>query len=96
MSDPIPDDFSPHELGLRLGHTWAEMAPMRAAKQSSAEAEVATVAESGAVPDDVRRLTLKGMSDRLTGPDDERAFLDGFVHGVRAFVVSVDTGATLN
>jgi hypothetical protein len=96
MNEPTSDDFSPRELGMKLGHTWAEMAPTRAAKQSSAAAQVATVAESGAVPDDVRKLTLSGMSERLNGPDDERAFLDGFVHGVRAFVASVQTGGTLD
>jgi hypothetical protein len=96
MNEPISDDFSPRELGLKLGHTWAEMAPMRAQKQGSAEAEVATVADSGAVPDDVRRLALSGMSERLNGRDDEQAFMDGFVHGVRAFIASVQTGSTPN
>jgi hypothetical protein len=69
---------------------------MRAQAKSSAEAEVATVAESGAVPEDVRKLALSRMSERLGGRDDERAFLDGFVHGVRAFVANVQRGATPN
>ena len=90
------DEFTPRELGLKLGHTWAEMAPMRARKPGSAEAEVATVAESGAVPEDVRRIALSGMRERLAGRGDEQAFMDGFVHGVRAFVVSGQTGGTPN
>jgi hypothetical protein len=79
----------PRELGLKLGHTWAELAPMRAQSKGSAEAQVATVADGGAVPDDVRKLALSGMSERLDGPDDERAFLDGFVQGVRDFLAGV-------
>jgi hypothetical protein len=85
------DEYTPHELGMKLGHTWAEMAPMR-----GSQTEVATVADTGAVPDNVRQLALSGMSDRLKGRDDERAFMDGFVHGVRAFVVSGRTGETPN
>jgi hypothetical protein len=86
-----PDEFTPRELGMKLGHTWAEMAPMR-----GSETEVATVADGGAVPDNVRQLALSGMPERLNGRDDERAFMEGFVHGVRAFVASVKTGATRN
>jgi hypothetical protein len=80
------DDFSPRELGRKLGHTWAELAPMRTQSRSAAETDVARVAESGSVPEDVRRLALGGLSERLSGRADERAFLDGFVQGVRAFV----------
>jgi hypothetical protein len=87
MNEATPDEFSPRELGMKLGHTWAELAPSRADTKGSAEAEVATVAESGAVPEEVRKLALSRMSDRLAGRDDERAFLEGFVHGVRTFVV---------
>jgi hypothetical protein len=79
------DEWSPRELGLKLGHTWAEMAPTRT---DAAEAEVATVADSGAVPDNVRQLVLRGMGERLNSRDDEQAFLDGFVHGVRTFVAT--------
>ena len=88
MNVPVEDEFSPRELGQKLGHTWAELAPMRATRRGSAEAEVATVAESGAVPEDVRKLALRGMSERIDGPDDERAFIEGFVQGVRAWLSS--------
>jgi hypothetical protein len=85
--DPMtePDDFTPRELGSRIGHTWAEMAPMRSRGVDAAEAEVSTVADSGAVPENVRALALAGMGERLHGRADEQAFMDGFVHGVRAF-----------
>jgi len=87
-----PDEFTPHELGLKIGHTWAEMAPMRSREIDAAEAEVSTVADSGAVPDNVRALALAGMGERLHGRADEQAFMDGFVHGVRTFVAG--TGST--
>ncbi len=83
------DELSLRELGMKLGKTWAEMAPMRT---EAAEAEVATVADSGAVPKNVRELALKGMDERLRGRHDEQAFLDGFVHGVREFVASSQAG----
>jgi len=85
-----PDEFTPRELGLRIGHTWAEMAPLRTRGVDAAEAEVSTVAESGAVPENVRTLALAGMGERLHDRNDETAFMEGFVHGVRMFV----SGAT--
>lgn len=75
-------DYTPRELGLVSGATWARQAPAEQAE---------LVSETGDVPPAVVEQTLAaGIADRLTeydADDAEEAFWAGFVHGVRATVV---------
>jgi hypothetical protein len=81
MSD-YTSDYTPRELGLRSGATWARQAP-------GEQADV--VAETGDVPPAVVEQTLAaGIADLLAeyeAADAEEAFWAGFVDGVRANVV---------
>ncbi len=76
------NDYTPRELGLLSGSTWARQAP---AEQTE------LVAETGGVPPAVAEQTLAaGIGDRLAEYEDadaEEAFWAGFVHAVKATVV---------
>ena len=76
-------DYTPRDLGLMSGATWAGQAP---AEQTE------LVAETGDVPPAVVEQTLAaGIGDRLLEYDDadaEEAFWDGFVQAVNATVVA--------
>lgn len=91
QEDDEPDEFTPRERGLLIGHRWAMIAaPLvdRAALLAVAEGEI---------PDELRAFVGEhGMAERLQASDDpaaENAFWAGVVTGVRAFVVELDTGA---
>ena len=74
-------DYTPRELGLLTGGTWARQAP----------AEQADLVATGDIPPAVVEQTLAaGMGDRLSeydAADAEEAFWAGFVRGVRATMV---------
>ena len=75
------NDYTPRELGLLSGGTWA--------RQAQAE-QAELVAKTGDVAPAVVEQTLAaGIADRLVEYDDdaEQAFWAGFVDGVRATVV---------
>ena len=83
MSSTEAEDFTARELGLLTGQAWAIKAEPHARKQ---------IADEGEVPDDVKEMVLRaGFADRLGEFGDrdaaEQKYWQGFVHGVRAFVV---------
>jgi hypothetical protein len=77
------EEFTPRELGLLAGHAWAKTAlPI----------EVTMAAEEGEMPEGAWETIMgAGMRDRLDEFEDsdaaEETFLEGFHHGVGAFVV---------
>jgi hypothetical protein len=77
-------EFTPRERGLLAGHTWAK-------ERARTHDDIPEVARTGVVPADVREsVTNAGL------PTAEHAFWEGFIHGVRAFVVEVETGSGPN
>jgi hypothetical protein len=73
------DEFNPRERGLMIGRVWAE----------SQEADPLTalqLAAEGTIPDDVR--TRERVVDALVEYiENPAAFWEGFIHGVRAYLV---------
>jgi hypothetical protein len=72
-------EFDPRERGLMIGRAWAE----------SQEADPLTalqLATEGTIPDDVRtrERVLDALVDYIENP---KAFWEGFIHGVRAYLV---------
>ena len=78
----MTDEFTPRDLGLLTGHAWAK---------NALPIDVTTAAEEGVVPDETwDTIMATGMRERLDEFDDpaaDEAFLAGFYHGVRAFIV---------
>ena len=77
------EEYTPRELGLLAGHSWAVGATPQA---------VAEVTEMGLIPDVVRdRILHAGMRSRIERYADsanaEDAFWRGFIHGVRASTI---------
>jgi hypothetical protein len=76
---PDRNELTPRERGLRIGRAWAE----------SREADPITalqLATEGTIPDDVRtrERVLDELVDYIENP---KAFWEGFIHGVREYLV---------
>ena len=94
------DESTAGDLGLLAGHGWAE----RHGHGELAEEARRRVAY-GEITDELREMVMNagGMDDRLAllrptaWPNDEPAFWQGFISGVRVFVVEdLDQVAKLN
>jgi hypothetical protein len=73
------DELNPRERGVMIGRAWAE----------SQEADPITalqLATKGTIPDDVRtrERVLDALVDYIENP---KAFWEGFIHGVREYLV---------
>jgi hypothetical protein len=73
------DEVDPRERGVMIGRAWAE----------SQEADPITalqLATEGTIPDDVRtrERVLDALVDYIVSP---KAFWEGFIHGVRGYLV---------
>jgi hypothetical protein len=74
------DEYTPRELGLLAGHTWASHAEA---------ADVRAVADTGVLVKSASdALEASGIVDdeRITPGEGAHDFHQGFVHGVRAFI----------
>lgn len=73
------DELNPRERGVMIGRAWAE----------SQEADPLTalqLAAEGTIPDDLR--TRETVLDALVKSiENPKAFWEGFLHGVRAYLV---------
>jgi hypothetical protein len=84
-----PDEWTPRERGLALGNGWAR-------RYATTDADVVAVA-TGHIPAELQARLLEEAALRArlratSEPNPEGAFLDGFVHGVRAFLAEMRTG----
>jgi hypothetical protein len=78
-TDATDNEFTPRELGLLAGHAWGSAS-------ATTSGEVAEVAETGIVPEDVLDITFQtGVAARMAEFPDaaeaESEFWQGFVHG---------------
>jgi len=93
MYDEEPDEFTPRERGLRIGHLWAE-------RTDATRVELEHVAARGELPGELREYVLAaGMRERLGACEDPNAedeFWTGFADGVLAWLRESYTGAGPN
>ena len=78
-TDATANALTPRELGLLAGHAWGSAS-------ATTSTEVAEVAETGLVPQDVLDTTFQtGVAARLAefpyAAEAEGEFWEGFVHG---------------
>jgi len=84
MHEEPNDEFTPRDLGLLAGNSWASHVDREVAKR---------VADTAEIPEELRAQTMGGggMSLRLDEYGDDPtihdAFWRGFVHGVRSFII---------
>jgi hypothetical protein len=92
-----PDEWTPRERGLVMGHDIAE----ELGRGTTAGQLEPLAADPPQIPPLLRDRIMDewGMRERLDAsedPDADSAFWGGFVSGVRAYIMKVRTGGTEN